>query len=85
MDLPEDEAHSFIVRIWLEESPGSAVGARWRGRVIHVPGGEQWHVAELHQITTGIVPYLRAMGVRVSYADALYLWLNRTQWLADRK
>lgn len=59
----EGSTHSFIVRIWLEETLEEAGKARWRGHVTHVPGGERCYFEELSDIVIFILPYLDSMNV----------------------
>ena len=58
--------HSFIVKVWLEETAQEAGQATWRGRITHVPGGEQCYFKELDDIPSFIKPHLEAMGVQFS-------------------
>lgn len=61
--LFEDNTHSFIVRIWLEETTEQADRGTWRGRITHLPSGEQCYVKDLDGISAFVAPYLRGMGV----------------------
>jgi hypothetical protein len=72
-----DEAltQSFIVKVWLEERPPGKAGARWRGHVTHVPGGERVHVKSLQEITVYISRFLRGMGVKVGFSWRFWAWI----------
>lgn len=63
MSLLEDHTHSFIVKVWLEETAAEAGRATWRGHITHVPSGERRYLKDLDDITSFIVPYLESMGV----------------------
>ncbi|MEA3335569.1 MAG: hypothetical protein U9R25_06630 [Chloroflexota bacterium] len=63
MDDFEGNAHSFIVKIWLEETAEEAGQAHWRGRITHVPSGTYRYVQRLEDISAFIIPHIRAMGV----------------------
>ena len=65
MDVPEQQSHAFVVRIWLEEPVEQARAATWRGHITHVSSHERRYLRELDDIADFIAPYLRAMGVRV--------------------
>ena len=52
--------HSFIVTVWLEEIPSGPDDVLWRGRITHVPSGENRYFQELEGISTFIQPYLPA-------------------------
>ncbi|MGH2538850.1 MAG: hypothetical protein ACRDHL_15785 [Candidatus Promineifilaceae bacterium] len=63
MDNPEETAHAFIIRIWLEEREGHGRHAIWRGHIIHVPSNERALLSRLDEIGAFITPYLRQLGV----------------------
>ena len=63
VDLPEPDRHSFIVRVWLEETAEEADHATWRGLVKHVPTGEHRYVGHLDEISFFINKYLEEMGI----------------------
>lgn len=62
MDLYE--SHSFVVKVWLEESLEEANPAIWRGHITHVPGEERRYLHTLDEIVDFIGPYLERMGVK---------------------
>ena len=62
MDLYEVNTHSFIVKIWLEESAEEAGRAKWRGYITHVSSGERRYLEDLNEILLFIAPYLEQMG-----------------------
>ena len=63
MDLYEFNTHSFIVKIWLEETAEEAGQATWRGYITHVPSGKRHYLENLDEISHFILPYLREFGV----------------------
>ncbi len=65
MDVPEQQSHAFVVRIWLEEPAQEARSATWRGHITHVGSSQRRYLRELDDITAFIAPYLEAMGVRI--------------------
>ena len=64
MDFLEPYTHSFVVKVWLEETVEEAGRAKWRGHITHVPSGERRYVKDLDEITAFIAPYLEEMGVK---------------------
>jgi hypothetical protein len=58
MHLPENFAHSFIVRVRLEEAANSIRQASWRGQIEHIPGGERHYFKEPDEISSIILSYL---------------------------
>ena len=57
------ESHSFIVKVWLEESLEDAGEAAWRGHLTHVPDEERRYLQTLDDIIDFVGPYLEQMGV----------------------
>ena len=70
----ELDVHSFIVKVWLEETNQSG-RVIWRGHITQVPGGERIYVRELSDITAFIAPYLYAMGVSMGIRQRIKKWL----------
>lgn len=65
MNQYESSTHSFIVKIWLEETAEEAGQVTWRGRITHVSNGERHYLKDLDDISTFIAPYLEGMGVKL--------------------
>lgn len=63
MAASEPDAHSFIVRIWLEEAGTGEHRASWRGYVTHIPGDETKYLQHLGGLIAFIRHYLEEMGV----------------------
>ena len=71
----EWHTHSFIVKIWLEETFEETGKARWRGHITHVPSGERRYLKDLTDIGIFILPYLDAMKVRSGFRWRVWKWL----------
>ncbi len=56
-----DDFHSFIVRIWLEESTAETPHPTWRGSLTHVISGRRLYFVDLNALPRLIRPYLEAM------------------------
>lgn len=76
MDLPENSIHSFVIKIWLEETAAEAGRAAWRGHITHVSSGQRRYVQRLADFPSFIAPYLRQMEVEVNVAEEMRLWLE---------
>jgi hypothetical protein len=63
VDDPAGSNHSFIVKIWLEETAEEADRALWRGHITHIPSGKRRYLQTLDQIAAFIIPYLERIGV----------------------
>ncbi len=66
MELLESHTHSFIVKIWLEETAAEAGRATWRGHITHVPSNVRRYFEELDQIKHFVAPYLQSMDADIS-------------------
>lgn len=64
MNLPETTTHSFIIKIWLEETLQETGRVTWRGHIIPVPGDEKYYFEDLNEIPAFVMPYLEKMGVK---------------------
>lgn len=73
----EWRTHSFIVKIWLEETFEETGNARWTGRITHVPGGEQRYLKDLSDVGIFILPYLESMKIHVGLRWRVWKWLFR--------
>ena len=76
MDLAESKSHSFIVKIWLEETEATG-RASWRGHIRHVSNGGRHYLENLSEITVFITPYLKEMGIKFEPRWRFWHWLNR--------
>ena len=54
--------HSFIVKVWLEETDEESDRTLWRGRITHVPSNEQCYFQELNDLIVFIQRYTRGWG-----------------------
>ena len=78
MDAPEASIHSFIVKIWLEETATEAGKNIWRGHITHVPSGKRRYIQHMDEITAFIALYLEEMGIKPDIWWLLWKWLS--QW-----
>lgn len=80
MDVYELNTHSFIVKIWLEDTIEEADQVTWRGHITHVTTGKRSYIQSLSEIIHFIRPYLQKMGVEGGPFERLRARLK--QWLA---
>jgi hypothetical protein len=66
MESPETSTHSFVIRLWQEETATEMSAATWRGHITHIPGNERVYIKNLDEIKQFIAPYLRGMKSEVS-------------------
>ena len=77
MDLLETTTHSFVIKVWLEETIEEAEEAVWRGRITHVPSGENGYVKDLNEINLFISPFLESMGVKPTIRARMSRWAQQ--------
>ena len=77
MDLLETTTHSFVLKVWLEETIEEAEETVWRGRITHVPSGENGYVKDLNEITLFISPFLESMGVKPTIRARMSRWAQQ--------
>ncbi len=58
MDVPEAHTHSFVIKVWLEETSEEASQIIWRGHITHVPSGVRRYFQELVVISDFVQSYL---------------------------
>lgn len=58
MDNPDTQPHSFIIKVWREET-GESDQIIWRGHITHVPGGQRRYFTNLGDIITFILAFLQ--------------------------
>lgn len=66
MDEFEPHIHSFIIKLWLEETVKESGQILWRGHVTHVPSGERCYLKDLEEVVAFINSYLEEMGARIT-------------------
>lgn len=72
----EFSAHSFIVKVWVEEEVNTQDDPIWHGHITHVPDGEQRYLRNLSEIPRFVKPYLSAMGIRFGLRGRLRRWFS---------
>jgi hypothetical protein len=79
METIQPNTHSFVVKVWSEETGAALPAVVWRGQITHVPSGEQRSFHELNEIAAFVGPYLQQLGVKPSWWQRLRLL---RQWRA---
>jgi hypothetical protein len=60
----EPEAHTFLIRVWMEEVAGDNGLPVWRGHITHLPDEERRYVRGFAEIRDVMDRYLRPEGSR---------------------
>lgn len=82
--MEQPDTHSFVVKVYLEETVEEVGRARWRGRVTHVTSGERRYFENLSGIAAFIKPYLERWGVKFGIFQRLRLFVVQKAGLAKR-
>jgi hypothetical protein len=72
---------SFIIKIWIDQIASEGNPMIWRGRITHVPSGDQRAIQQIDDIIAFITAYLNPIGqqapARRSAWQRLGGWLRR--------
>jgi len=74
-ELLEEKTHSFIVKVWLEESQEECGRAIWRGHITHVANANRRYIQHLVDIVVFILPYLQEMGANLGLFWRFIQWV----------
>ena len=78
-DAFESNIHSFIIRVWLEETNEKTGRTALRGHLTHVPSGKRQYIKDLSEIPSLIAFYLGIDGLKANW------WNRMKQWLRIQK
>ena len=59
LEFDHVNAHSFVLRFWLEESASEVSGTLWRGHITHVMSRVRRHIEDLDEIKAFVELYLQ--------------------------
>lgn len=76
MDISQQRAHSFVIRIWLEETTQESGQTVWRGHITHVPGGERRYLRDLNEIPAIMTQYLIEESAQAGTRSWIKKWFN---------
>lgn len=74
MNTIETHFFSFVIKIWLEETATESSSATWRGRITHVPSGDEYYFNDLSSVVTIIKPYLSEVGADTEQSRLRRWW-----------
>ena len=74
--MPESQVHSFVIKLWLEQSGDDVNRIVWRGYITHVPDGERRYLKKVSDVTDFIDGYLPQLGAN-SNESGFIRWLRR--------
>lgn len=77
MERFETQSHSFVIRLWLEETIEADGQATLRGHVSNVSNGRQGYVQSVEDIVLFMAPYLESMGIQLSWSLRIKRWLRK--------
>ena len=80
MDTFESNTHSFVIKIWLEETQEEVDSPSWRGHITHVPSKQRRYVENLDGVSSFVSIYLEKMGIKASES-----WQDIEKWLREQK
>lgn len=75
MEPIQPQTHSFIIKVWREESSDAPHTVCWRGQITHVPSGKRHYFTNLWAIPLFLVPFLQGLHTHVALSWQLLSWL----------
>jgi hypothetical protein len=69
--------HSFVVKIWLEETLEESGRAVWRGHITHVMSSQRAHFQGFDEMVLFVLPYMDEMGIRLGAGWRLWRFLRK--------
>jgi len=69
--MPEFKVHSFIVKLWLEETGHQKGNVTWHGHITHVPSGDRQYLSELRDIQRFVKTYVGEIATKKSFISRL--------------
>jgi hypothetical protein len=79
MQTDDAQSHSFVVKVWVEDSPAGGARPRWRGHITHVPDEQRRYFERIEPLVEFIVGYLESMGVRFHWWSRMPVWPGWTR------
>lgn len=76
VDSGEIKIHSFIVKVWLEESEEHPDLTLLHGHMTHVPSGERHYIRRVSEIPLFIRSHLQRMGIRLQSDPWVPPWMR---------
>ena len=77
MDPYEPNTHTFVIRLWLEETIQEQGKATWRGHITHLLTKQRRYLQDPDDVVLFILPYLAEMGVKIQLKWRIKWWLAR--------
>lgn len=69
--------HSFIIKVWLEQTGDLLEPRALRGRITHVPSGATGTFTCLEDIVPFIATYVRELGAQQTWTWRMRQWCRR--------
>lgn len=67
MKSSQTESHSFVVKVWVEETTKHNKSTIWRGHITHVMSRQRRYFDDLSEVQLFIQGYLDQMGVKIGW------------------
>lgn len=75
MDSLDTLAHTFITKLWVEETADESGLPLWHGHITHVPSGKKRPVREPDDITRFVLSYLGESETKEAAGSRLGRWM----------
>ena len=75
VDIGESKIHSFIVKVWLEDSEEDPDVTLLHGHITHVPSGERHYIRRVSEVPLFIRSHLGRMGITLESDRKVPPWM----------
>ncbi|KAA3664734.1 MAG: hypothetical protein DWQ04_04225 [Chloroflexi bacterium] len=65
----ESQIFSFVIKIWIEEESIVSGNESWRGRITHIPSGDEKYFRDLSIIVPIIKSYISALDTETDHTQ----------------
>lgn len=72
----EPDAHSFVIKIWVDDKDEKTGRVIWRGHITHVASNQRQYFDDLSGLIVFLLPYLKALNIRLPIFWRVYEWLT---------
>ena len=69
MSVDETPVHSFVIRVWSEETAPIAGQSVWRGHITHIPSNQRRHFDNLEDMKFFVKAYLENIDSQFQNSD----------------
>ena len=71
----EQDTHSFVIKLWLDEREDETGSVVWRGHITHVASRQRHYFDNVLAVNLFMMSYLQEMNIKIPIILRIYQWL----------